>query len=243
MLDRDRKPTLWRAYSLYAGALDFSSYSSPSYSPLSRQLSIEGDSLGRARVMWMCPHRIFDYFEARKTRETTDIYRCERSSPFTFARYGDTFFSTWTILKVPPEFRPSCEEVREALHSLDAPVCPHLRLNDTCIWRGYDPDCQKLDWKRGRTDSAPECRCQKCSSGLPRTVICNFCDARTVFDIMSHHHWGPTLDVCTVRSTRSYWHRTDRAWLAQTANPADFEEYKRAWQATHAECLRRVGPR
>ena len=62
-----------------------------------------------------------------------------------------------------------------------------------------------------------------------------------IFDFVNEYKGPRTLRVMIMRSIKGTLGCTDRAWVSQVAQPADFEEYERAWQATHAECLRKVG--
>ena len=145
-------------------------------------------------------------------------------------------------MSVPGGLVPSYKEVREALRPLEAPMCPHLRLKDACVGSFYHPDCQKISRNPEETDIALECGCGLSPSlEEPWIKTCNFCGTMIFFDLEFKRAGLKTLTVTIARSIEGAPDCTDRAWIAQVAQPADFEEYERAWQATHAECLRRVG--
>lgn len=72
-------------------------------------------------------------------------------------------------------------------------------------------------------------------------MVCDFCDAGVLFAIRRELDGQKTLQLTIRRTFGSPRGNTDRAWIAQVAHPADYEEYERAWQTTNAECCRRIG--
>ena len=215
----------------------------PPFSLLSpRLLREEWRCSGNAGLLWICPIRQEDYNEARMSREISENHECACSPLFSHGRFGDFFFTRFRIMRVSRDLEPSYEEVKEALRPLDAPVCPHLRLNDACVASVYHRHCLKIRWNPGTIGRAPDCGCGLCPSKQRWTEICNFCGTVLFFDIIAERDEPKTLTVTIMRFIQVTPGCTDRAWIAQVAQPADFEEYERAWQATYAECLRKVGP-
>lgn len=135
-------------------------------------------------------------------------------------------------MRVPRKCAPSNEEVKEALAPLNAPICPHLRLNDEFVANAYSQDCRRLRLRRG-----PDCQCSVCFG-----ADCRFCETHIYFCIISERYGLQTLRIHVSRSFEKTSRCTDRAWLCHVADPADFEEYKMAWQAANAVCLQKVGP-
>ena len=70
---------------------------------------------------------------------------------------------------------------------------------------------------------------------------CESCSTTFFFDIRAERNRKETLNLVVTRKINRYRRCTDRASINQTVDPADFEEYERAWKATNAECERRVG--
>ena len=204
MLDHDRKMSPSKSPSL-----DYSPFEVPALPKLRMELRC----LGNAGLLWICPHRQYDYKEVTRSSVFWEGHRCEGSPLFTAGRIGNDYVFSIPIMRVPRDHVPSYEEVREALRPLEAPVCPHLRLNDVTFWH---TNCR---WSRA----------------------CDFCGTVIYTQEISTYNGLTTLHVFMVRSIKEMRDCTDRAWVAQVAQPADFEEYERAWQATHVECLRRVG--
>ena len=239
MLDYDRKYSSSKASSArFKDTLYHSSFSLLSPRPLREYWRCSGN----AGLLWICPNQTYDYNEATRSREISKYYECECSPLFRHGRVEDVFFVSFRIMRVSRDLEPSYEEVKEALRPLDAPVCPHLRLNDACVASAYHRDCRKTRRNPDAIGRAPDCGGGLCpSERLRRTEICNFCDTILSFDIITERDGAKTLIVAIIRFIRRKLDCTDREWIAQLAQPADFEEYERAWQATHAECLRKVG--
>ena len=108
--------------------------------PLYAPLSPEHRCLGTTGLLWICPHRLLNYNDATTKRETDHRHTCGSSS---ISRFGSIII-TWRIMRIPANSVPTSKEVMEALRPLDAPICPHLRLNDASVARLYDPRCQRL---------------------------------------------------------------------------------------------------
>lgn len=234
MLGRDRKTFSSTAFcSGCQETHDCSLFSTHSLA----QLGTTRRCLGSDGLLWVCPHRAFDYDEATRGEVAHDFHQCGSNYLFTHGRYGSTFYSKWPIMRVSANTAPSGEEVKEALRALDAPMCPHMRLNDAKVAAVYHPDCQKLrsNWPRGELAPDPY------SSGPDFTVICNFCGIHVFFCIVPHRYGPDALSLLTRRSVECMWGCADRAWIAHVTQPADLEEYERAWEATNAECWRRFG--
>ena len=230
MLDHDRKMSSSKLLSLY-----YSSFKIPALPKLRKEWRCSGN----AGLLWICPHRQFDYKQATRSSGVEDGYPCESSPIFSVARIRNYFLLSMPIMRVPRDLVPSYEEVREALRPLDAPVCPHLRLNEACVGTSWHVHCRRLRRDLAGIDGVYR------GCGLspwleePRHEACDFCGTKIYFDFISGYKGPKTLIVTIVRSIEATRGCTDRAWVAQVAQPADFEEYERAWQATHAECLRR----
>ena len=120
--------------------------------------SVDCRCLGRAGRMWICPHRMFDYHEATSSRRITDHHRYESGHLSVHEFDGRSVYSRWQIMRVSQDLVPSNKEVKEALRLLDAPICPHVRLNDTCVAHSYIPDRRKLQWTSERITSDPDWR-------------------------------------------------------------------------------------
>ncbi len=133
---------------------------------------------------------------------------------------------------MPRNSLPSNEEVKEALGRLSAPICPHLSLNDACVASVYDQHCLRLRWDSlGRErDPVSECRCFLCSSGKLLGVVCELCGTEVRFSVEGHRNNTEVLSLSVWRTTgRDALRCTDREWICQVAEPADFEEYEREW--------------
>ena len=231
MLERDRKMSSSKVSSLF-----HSPWSIPVLSRFRREWRYSRN----AGQLWICPHRQFTYYEATASRGVSDKHKCKSSPLFWNRRFGDSFISKFPIMRVPRDHVPSYEEVREALRPLDAPVCPHLRLNNVCEGTLYHQSCPKKRLDPGGIDGT------HCGYGLrssleePWWKACNFCGAMIFLNFVKDHQEPKTLIALVVRSFQGTSGLNGRAWVAQVAQPADFEEYRRAWQATHAECMRKL---
>lgn len=242
MLDRDgRVPS---SEAICSGCADTHDCSLFSVSSLA-QPSAKRRCLGSAGFLWICPHQILDYGQAQTLREVDESHRCGSNPVHVLPGYT----TSWPIIRVTRNGTPSNEEVREALRPLNAPICPHLRLNDAYVASIYSQDCQKLRSIWNRPDPTPTCRCLTCASKSPLTLLprgeCKFCGTDIQFCIKPESYGAETLQLVIMRDImrkiRGIQSCTDRAWINHVADPAGFEEYERAWQATNAECWRKVG--
>ena len=178
--------------------------------------------LGTAGLLWVCPHRVFRYndiIDAKKKKETDDNHMC--GSCFVSSSRG--FGNIWSIMLIPANSVPTSKEVVEALRPLEAPVCPHLRLNDASVARIYDPRCQNLHDDKNWADPGSVCRCSVCVSGKRLTVVCGYCDTSILFDIQPHR--GQARFSLLIHRTHLLGRsRINREWIAQIVRPADLEE-------------------
>ena len=233
MLVRDGKVPLWKAsYSGYrVGSIDdYWMVPRPLYVPL----STEHRYLGNAGFLWVCPHRRLNYHDATTQRATDNIHRCGSS----YICSSRPLVIIWSIMRIPANSVPTSKEVVEALRPLNAPICPHLRLNDASVARIYDPKCEKVkDWE----GPASGCRCSNCLSGKWLTVVCSYCDTALSFGIRPDPRGWATFHLLIMREPQFGLTCIDRRWIARIARPTDLEDYERAWEATNAECLRRLG--
>ena len=236
MLERDMRTRLrTHEYSMSSEprlpVLRIQGHSSDKTRPLDSAICLLG-----IRLVWICPHRVLDYFEA--TKNIDGVHLCGITS---VANYGKTYFTRWPIMRVLPNSVPSSKEVKDAMHAFSAFLCPHLRLNAACVASHYSP-CRRLRYSMlQRFDSASDCCCKICSREQALTAICDFCDTQIYFDISSRIHDGETLYIVVIRDLQSILSHSERAWVSQVTHPADFAECDKAWMATHEECLRRIG--
>ena len=209
------------------------------------QPSMERQCLGRAGRMWICPHQILDYHQLDwATRSFHTCESCHISISSGYSEYGFASCITgWPIMGVPRNSLPSNEEVKEALGRLSAPMCPHLSLNDACVASVYDQHCRRLRWDLASRERDPvaECQCFLCSSGKLFGIVCELCGTEIRFGVQGRRNNTEILSISMWRTIgRDVLRCTDREWICQVAEPADFEEYEREWQASNAECQRRV---
>ena len=228
MLDRDRKVPSPRAFcSRCSCTHDRSLFSMQSLT----QPSTERRCLGSAGRLWICPYRSLDYDQAIGFLTSAKNHF---STPGRFYWLGrsptpeGSFIIFWPILKMPQDGVPSNQEVEEALRSLKAPMCPHLRLNDACVASTYLKDCGRLQhefwiWKT--------------------TTVCRFCHIEIRFIVRKHLRDPVTLNLVVLRRIEFLQSCTDRTWIRYVADPADLKEYEDAWHAANVECRRRLGPR
>ena len=206
--------------------------------------------LGCAGRVWICPHQSFGYDQVLESFEKPrDSSRCEGRSVSMYDECYETcsfgsmssgwFVTYWPILKMPEHGLPSNQDVEEALRPLRAPMCPHLRLNDTCVASAYMKDCASLqggfclpsrhDYKRLILSS--------------KRHVCAFCGISIEF--VRRRLVGPgTLSLVIFRELKCLkgsapWSCTDRGWICQVADPYDIEEYEAARHTANVECLRR----
>ena len=200
--------------------------------------------LGRANRMWICPHRIIDYDQAADSYPDRDVHNCGGvvvSLDRPDFRLRDFKFHTlciWPLVFVRGESAPSRELVQKALRSLNAPVCPHLRLNDARIAELYLPNWQRQRCELCTSGSAtPVCRCWSRTSEFRFQTVCDFCGTQLVFMIRPHPCRGFCIDVLSLvlmRRIRDVRSPIDRSWIRQVADPVDFREYAMAWYASNA---------
>ena len=237
MLDHDIRTRLrTHEYSMSStsslSVLDIQGHSSDK----TRLLDSARCSLG-TRQVWICPHRVLDYFEA--TKNIDGLHLCGSAS---VANYGKTYFSRWPVVRVLSNSVPSIEAVKEAMNEFGAFLCPHLRLNAACVASHYNSGCRRLrDSLLQGFDSAPHCFCKICSSKQVFTAICDFCNTQIRFEICARIHGVEMLYIVIMRDFQSISSHSERAWISQVTHPADFEECDEAWRATDAECWRRLG--
>ena len=118
---------------------------------------------------------------------------------------------------VPLNCVPSNEEVKKALAPLNAPVCPHLRINDAFVANAYSQVCPTL-----RCSSAPDCQCPTCLTPTRAGASCKFCKTWIFFLIKTEHSGLETLRLQIIRRFEKISGCTDRAWICNVADPADF---------------------
>lgn len=241
MLDRDGKPPLSKTF---CGGCEqaHTAFSQPWLA----QPVEERRCLGTAGLVWICPHQILEYGKATASM-ARDSHECEGIASYIggtwcsrVAGYG-TFLTHWPIMRVVPNCVPSSEEVNEALGPLNAPVCPHLRLNDAHIASVYSQTRPLRRCRKYEGGTTKDCRPEVCWSEPPLVTICNFCSTRIQFQIRGQYYGPDALYVTILRKFTKIRSCTDPAWICHVAHPADFEEYARAWQASVAECRRKVG--
>lgn len=230
MLDRDGKPPLSKTF---CGGCE-QAVTEPSKTWLA-QLVKERRCLGTAGLVWICPRQILEYGEAT-TSMARDGHECEGIASYIGGAHClrltgcGRYITVWPIMRVVPNCVPSSEEVNETLGPLDAPVCPHLRLNDARVASAYSQVRQLCRRRNNRRASEP-----------PMAVICNFCSTEIRFRILDASYGPGTLYITILREFTKVQSCTDSAWICHVADPADFEEYVRAWQASIAECRRKLG--
>lgn len=238
MLDRDGMTGLSRAYCHICKELHHCSLFS---GPALRQLDTERRCLGSAGTVWFCPHKRYDYSTVTWGFKVDDWHRCGGG---TAVGLYHSYYVKWSIMRMDRNAANmlTSEDVKEALRPLQAPICPHLRLSDACVAQSYSPDCWRIQWELGRRHATYSgCRCFACMSGDTRAVF-DFCGAGVRFEIKREGDDGlRTLQLTISRMTGHPTSYTDRAWIAQVAQREDFEEYRRAWESTNAECCRRIG--
>ena len=249
MLNRDGKLPLSKAF---CGGCEQAHNCSEFGRKWPAELAKERHCSSTAGLVWICPRQILEYGQATISMARAR-HECESTASYIggtscshIVGYGgyDMYITHWPVMRVAPSCVPSSEEVIETLGPLNAPVCPHLRLNDAHVASAYSPDLPLRWGYRGGT--AKDCQGDNC---LPRlAVVCNLCSTEILFGIQDQYH-GPetqyitteTLNITIVRRFTKVQSCTDRVWIRHAADPADFEEYARAWQASVAECRRKVG--
>ena len=243
MLNRDEKPPLSKTF---CGQCEQAHKCSGSSKNLSTQVVKERHCPGTAGLVWICPRQILEYGQATSSM-TGESHRCESIASYIggtrCSRRAETgiCLTSWPIMRVVPNSVPSSEEVNEALSSLNAPVCPHLRLNDAHVANAYSQDRQLRRWRKDWRDTAKDCQRDIYTSEPPLIVICHFCSTEVQFKIRAECYGPETLYVTILRRVTEIRSCKDRAWICHVADPADFEEYTTAWQASVAECRRKVG--
>lgn len=235
MLVRDGKiPRRKAMFSGYQTKIidDYSMVKTPIYAPRSTDLRC----LGTAGLLWVCPHRLLSHSDATMKRETDNNHLCGSGYVSSFS----PIVIIWWIMRIPINSVPTCKEVVEALRPLNAPICPHLRLNDASVARIYDSECRKLHRDKTWNDPASACRCSMCLSDHPLAVICSYCDTRIMFDIEPDNRGRARFCLLIMRTSEFGRSCSDREWKSQVAPPTDWKEYETAWEATNAECSRRA---
>ena len=232
MLDRDGKPPLSKTF---CGRCEQVHNCSENSKKCLAQPVKERRCLSTAGLIWICPRQILEYEQATVPIARSSL-ECETIASYfggtscsRLAGYG-TYVTRWPIMRVVPNGIPSSEEVNEALAPLNAPVCPHLRLNDARVAGAYSPNYPLRRLTGQRQIHLP-----------PLITICNFCSTQILIQIRTVRYGSETLYITIVRNIRKVRSCTDRAWICHVADPADFEEYATAWQASDAECRRKVG--
>lgn len=199
--------------------------------------------LGSAGLVWACPHRTIGYDKASRNTGDLDLHTCagmifvDGGAGCGWFTNRDGCITLWRIMRVPLDCVPSNEEVKEALGPLNAPICPHLRLNDAVVANAYSQECRKL-----RGGLALDCQCSVCLASSSAGAFCEYCNIWIYFSIKSESYGLETLRIYIRRSFEEMSSCTDRAWIFHVSDPADFEEYEMAWQASNAECLQKVQP-
>lgn len=148
---------------------------------------------------------------------------------------GDSIFTQWPIMPLSPNCQPSNQEVKEALRPLNAPICPHLRLNNAKVASLY------LRLRQNYPEL--DCQCLICLSGQRFAEICGFCGAGINFTIRYEvNGWGALILKIRRFFKTQDGDCTDREWICHVADPGDFKEYEESWHAAAAECWRKLEP-
>jgi len=204
--------------------------------------SSERFCIGSAGCMWICPHWVFDYNSMITSGEQ---HECGSKGLYVVADSRPSVI--WPIMRLTSTGLPSNTDVVEALRPLNAPICPHWRLNDTLVSRLYSEECTELRWRYDSQGPRPECHCLPCLSHTRRYPPPNFAGKDCSHCGTSIHfvidQWSSREEILILFVNRVFdvfRGRTDPVWLAQINDPMDFEELGRAWHNATAICERRM---
>lgn len=140
---------------------------------------------------------------------------------------------------------PSKELVEIILRRINLTMCNHLRFSDAFVLRLYSPDCKKLRRGPGILPyMLPSCRCSTCVWQLSQPNLayrpckelfaggkCESCGTMIEFRICADRKGEEALELVTTKVIPTFRRCTDRAWIEQVTDPAEFEMLEREWNA------------
>ena len=243
MLDRDQKvPPSKAVCSGCADTHDRSLFSSKSLA----QSSSERCCLGRVGRLWICPHWVFDHNLVTTSAEPQPSHACGTKRVSVLAVNLDRTRPTvrWpiTVLRDNND-APSKQLVKDVLSRINLSVCKHLRMADAFVLRLYSPDCKMLRWIVNPKGPAPYCRCPSCAWHISERKLlgrrpfepygsrCEYCGSNFFFCIRADDSGQETLQLVVRTKIGKFRGCTDRAWIEQVTDPAEFERLEQAWYA------------
>lgn len=246
MLDRDQKvPPSKAVCSGCADTHDRSLFSSKSL----EQSSTERCCLGSAGRLWICPHWVFDHNLVTTSAEPHQSHMCGNKGVSVLAISLDRTRPnvSWpiTVLRDNND-APSKQLVKDVLSRINIRVCKHLRIADAFVLRLYSPDCRMLRWVMNASKPVPYCQCSSCAWQISERHLgrypdaltgrrCEHCGAHVFFGIRADDNGQETLKLVVRTEIREFRGCTDRAWIEQVTDPAEFEGLEQAWYAATNE--------
>jgi hypothetical protein len=233
----------------------------------------------KERKLWLCPHlgmsftqtkELFSALPVAKSADKSHKPRLCLNNKCNLGILHSLFASTvnddrvgyqlnTNILLLPAqEIAPQSEtyehiftlqRVAEALHRLDIPLCPHVRLNQSIILAGYNPRCRftlkDMTCPCSHT-TRPEVSsrsCQRHQNLCPHTLCCTSCrndDLSTIFVLHviedTQSIKGPkhaALALLISRDLGNLENASHTAWLSASVQAHEFESITsvfRDWQ-------------
>lgn len=238
LLDRDQMiPTTKKICSGCASTHENSFFSPESLlQPNHQRLCV-----GMAGRLWVCPHWQFDHNLITTSSTPDTSHHCGDHSVWVCFD-GKRPRIIWPIKVLQDgDITTLKETVDDLLHSMNIPICKHLRFSDPFVSRLYSPDCKQLRWRQYGAGRGPPCNCSSCLSYLTQrhgkadlpvhgAGECETCGTRMFFSIAAQRDGsGDVLELNIERAVESFRGCTDHAWLQQISDPAECEEFERAW--------------
>lgn len=150
------------------------------------------------------------------------------------------------------------QRVAEALHRLDIPICPHVRLNQSLVLAGYNPRCRFTLYDEtcpcSHTEQ-PEISSRSCTrhqNVCPHTLRCTSCkndDVATIFVLhLVEETWKinrprhAALVLVVSRDLGDLEDSSSTAWLSNSVQAHEFESLRTVfgdWQQDNLHQIRK----
>ena len=239
MLDRDQNIPPGKA--VCSGCADTHDRSLFSDKALA-QSSCERLCLGTAGRIWICPHWIFDHNLMTTSAVPKGMHLCGGKGVLLIAAHTATEspMIKWPLIALRDKSDlPSKRLVEDILGRMDMSVCKHLRFNDPIVSRLYSPDCEELRRERILIQNCwyPSLVRQFSLPGLTEYMErltrgkCESCGTEFNFCIAPHYTGQVNLHLVVKRKIAPFLGFTDRDWIEQVTDPAEFEGLERRWYA------------
>ena len=208
------------------------------------QSSGERLCLGTAGRIWICPHWTFDHNLITTSAVPRGTHTCSGKGVMMVTAYAATAtpIIIWPLIALRDNNDlPSKKLVEDILDRMNMSVCKHLQFTDPIVSRLYSP--VYLRQKRDLVQSGryPLFVSRFSIPGTPGYLDwlthgkCESCGTKFHFCIGADHTGQKNIQLVVERKIAAFLGCTDRDWIEQVTDPAEFEGLEQRWYAASCE--------